>query len=135
MGESARPSPHVFLSYASADRARALRIADLLEGRGIPVWIDRHSIEGGTAWSAEIVRGVKGCTALVVLSSAASMASPNVQRELSLAVEENRPILPLLLERVPLPDEVRYALVGRQWVEVLDLAEDIWWPRAARALA
>ena len=42
------PAPYVFLSYASADRERALRIADLLEGQGVRVWIDRHSIEGGS---------------------------------------------------------------------------------------
>ena len=29
---------YIFLSYASADRERALQIADLLEGRGISVW-------------------------------------------------------------------------------------------------
>ena len=87
-----RTDSYVFLSYASADRVRALRIADLLEGQGIRVWLDRHSIEGGASWSAEIVRGIKGCLALIVLCSPASMASPNVQRELNLAVEENRSI-------------------------------------------
>ncbi len=38
-------APYVFLSYASADREWALRIADLLEAQRIPVWMDRHSIE------------------------------------------------------------------------------------------
>ena len=33
--------PYAFVSYASAERERALRIADLLEGQGVPVWIDR----------------------------------------------------------------------------------------------
>ena len=45
---------YVFLSYARADRQRALRIADRLEAAGIPVWIDRQSIGGGSRWSAEI---------------------------------------------------------------------------------
>ena len=42
--------PYVFLSYASADRERALHLADLLEARGVSVWIDRKSIAGGTSW-------------------------------------------------------------------------------------
>src|SRR5438105_1610089 len=33
-------TPYVFLSYASADRARAVRMADLLEAKGFSVWID-----------------------------------------------------------------------------------------------
>ena len=78
-------TPYVFLSYASADRERALRIADLLKGQGIRVWIDRHSIAGGSTWSAEIVRGIRGCAAVAVLCSPAAMASPNVQQEIQLA--------------------------------------------------
>ena len=123
-----RSAPYIFLSYASADREWALHIADRLEGQGLSVWTDLHSIAGGASWSAEIVRGIKGCTALVVLCSPASMASPNVHRELNLGVVENRPILPLLLERVALPDEVRYALAGRQWVEILDQTDEVWLP-------
>ena len=56
-----RPDPYIFLSYASVDRERALRVTDLLEARGISVWIDRKSIAGGTSWTGEIVEGIKGC--------------------------------------------------------------------------
>ena len=34
---------YVFLSYASADRERALQIANLREARGVSVWIDRKT--------------------------------------------------------------------------------------------
>jgi hypothetical protein len=47
MLEPTSVGPYVFLSYASVDRERALKIADLLAGRGIGVWIDRQSIAGG----------------------------------------------------------------------------------------
>src|SRR5712692_2209975 len=103
MADSPRSVPYIFLSYASADRERALRIADLLEVHGIPVWIDRKSIAGGTSWSAEIVSGIEGCAALAVLCSPAAMASPNVQQEIQIAWEGRRPILPLLLEPAQIP--------------------------------
>ncbi|MHB8577087.1 MAG: ATP-binding protein, partial [Dehalococcoidia bacterium] len=74
-------------------------------------------------------------TASDPLGSAPAFRSPNVQRELNLAVEENRPLLPLLLERTTQPREVRYALAGRQWVELLDRAADVWLPEVLRALA
>jgi hypothetical protein len=126
---------YVFLSYASADRERALHIADLLEAHGISVWIDRKSIAGGTSWSAEIVEGIQGCRVLALLCSTTAVQSRNVQQEVQLAWEANRPILPLLLERVETPPAIRYALAGRQWVEVLDRADDVWLPEALRALS
>src|SRR6266849_5567747 len=123
-----RPNSYVFLSYASADRERALQIADLLEAHGISVWIDRKSIAGGSSWTAEIVRGIRECAALLVACTSAAVASPNVQQEIQLAWETRRPILPLLLQAIELPDSIRYALAGRQWVEVLDHADDAWLP-------
>jgi non-specific serine/threonine protein kinase len=133
--EQRQAGGYVFLSYASADRERALHIADLLEANGIAVWIDRKSIVGGASWSAEIVRGVKDCAALVILCSASSLASRNVQQEVQLGWESDRPILPVLLERTPLPEAIEYALAGRQWVEILDRTEQIWLTDTLRALA
>lgn len=127
-------APYVFLSYASADRAKALRVADLLEGRGVRVWIDRRSIGGGTSWSAEIVRGIERSAALILLCSRASMASPNVGQEVQLAWDGRRPSLPLILEQVEWPESVRYALAGRQWVDLLDRPDDAWLPDVLRAL-
>ncbi len=128
-------TPYVFLSYASADRERALQIADCLEAAGVPVWIDRHSIAGGTSWSAAIVDGIKGCTALAVLCTPAAMRSRNVRQEIQLAWEFDRPALPLLLQPVEYPPEVAYALAGRQWIEILDRPTEAWLPTAIQALA
>jgi hypothetical protein len=47
------------------DHKRALRFADLLEGPGIPVSVDRHSIEGGTTRSAEIVLRIRSDAVVV----------------------------------------------------------------------
>lgn len=126
--------PYVFLSYASLDAARAARIAERLEGAGIRVWFDRAAIAGGATWSGEIVRAIQGCAALLVLCSPASMASANVQRELQLAMEDGRPLLPLLLEPARQPPEVRYILAGRQSIALLDRPEVEWLPQVLQAL-
>jgi non-specific serine/threonine protein kinase len=128
-------TPYVFLSYASADRERALHVASLLEAKGISVWIDRKSIPGGTCWTAEIVEGIKGCAALLVLISPSAAGSPNVQQEVQLAWEHRRPLLPLVLEATRLPAAIEYVLAGRQWIEVLDQGEGVWLTEALRALA
>jgi len=135
MAQASATQPYVFLSYASADRERALAIADALEKAGVRVWVDRRSIVGGSSWDAEIVRGIKECSGLLVACTEAAMASVNVQQEIRLALEERRPIVPLMLEPVTFPDQVRYALAGRQWVELLDRPSEAWVADVRRALA
>lgn len=127
--------PHVFISYASADRERVLPIADVLEARGVPVWVDRKSIAGGQSWTTEIVRGVKSCGVLIVACTVQSVASRNVRQEVQLAWESDRPILPVLLEKVTLPEELQYATAGRQWVDISDRPEAQWLPELLAALA
>src|SRR5712692_6890236 len=132
--QTSQSASYVFLSYASADRERALQTADLLEAQGISVWIDRKSIAGGTSWSAEIVRGIRGCAAFVVACTPSAMSSPNVQQEVQLAWESRRPILPLILAQTKLPEAIAYALASRQWIEVLDRPDEDWVPLAVQAL-
>ena len=40
-----------------------------------------------------------------------------------------------MLEVATPPDEVRYALAGRQWLELLERPTDAWLPAVLRALA
>ena len=125
---------HLFLSYAAADRERALAIADALEDAGVPVWIDRRGIAGGDLWAAEIAEAIRNCSHLAVLCSATSVTSRNVRQELQLAWDYDRPILPLMLEPVQFPPEIAYFLHGRQWIDVLELPEDQWLAQIAAAM-
>src|SRR5712692_2732763 len=127
-------APHVFISYASVDRPRALRFADRLTAAGIPIWIDRRNIAGGSSWNAAIVRAIRGCGALVIFATRAAVHSRNVQRELLLALQYDKPMLPILAEPVEFPDEVQYALAGVQWIEVEPGPIDGWLPRVIDAL-
>lgn len=128
------PQPYVFFSYASADRDRVLGIADRLEGAGFRVWLDRQAIAGGTSWGTEIVAAIEQAAVVVICCSSAAFASRNVRQELQLAWDAKRPYLPLLLEQVEIPRDLRYFLAGYQWVEVLDRPEDTWLPEVVRAL-
>src|SRR3954464_940444 len=94
---AAPTAPYAFISYASADRDRALAVADALAGAGVAAWLDRRSIAGGTSWSADTSQASGGCAAPVLLVSPAAMASPNVAQEVQLGGEPPRPLLPLLL--------------------------------------
>src|SRR5438067_2715590 len=128
-------TPYVFLSYSSTDRDRALAIADALQQAGVRVWLDRRSIPAGASWDAAIVRAIRDCTVFLVLCTEPAMRSSNVHQEIRLALEERRPVVPLLAERITFPDEVRYALAGLQWVELLDRPTEEWLGQLLEALA
>jgi non-specific serine/threonine protein kinase len=128
------PRPHVFISYASVDRERVLTVVDTLRSADVPVWLDKADIQGGTQYGTEIGEGIRNCRALMLMCSAASLTSRNVKQEILLAWRYQRPYLPLMLERTPIPPELEYWLVGFQWIEVLDRPADEWLPRVLDAL-
>jgi len=130
-----RERGYAFISYASADRARVGPIVEALLGAGLNVWMDRNDIRGGSNWAAEIVQGIRGCSALLVACSASAFESRNVRQEIQVAGKHNRPFIPLILERAAFPDEIEYQLEGWQWVDVLDRPAESWLPAILEALA
>jgi len=70
----------VFLSYAREDAPAAKQLADCIGRAGHQVWWDSH-IQGGSRFASEIDRELKGCEAVVVLWTAASIDSAWVQDE------------------------------------------------------
>ena len=104
----------IFISYSSKDREKAEQLTELLGSAGLSVWIDKSGIDIAASWSSEIVDAIDACKAMVVLLSSNSIGSVNVAKEVSLAAEQKKKILPLDLEPVELPRELRYHLAGIQ---------------------
>jgi TolB-like protein/Tfp pilus assembly protein PilF len=115
--------PDVFISYAKTDRSHALDLAGELRAHGFTVWIDQGSIPGAKNWSAEIVDAIDACSTMLCLLSPNSIRSHNVAREIHLASEKQKHILPVVLEKVALPSKFEYPLAGLQRVHYLDRAE------------
>ncbi len=129
-----RSAPYIFVSYASVDRERVLPIVAALERVGVPVWIDRDGIGGGENYASEINAAIERCAALVLMCSEHSLTSRNVKQELALAWEHERPYVPLLLEAVTIPGDVKYWLTAAQWIEALDQPASHWLPEVLSAL-
>ncbi len=126
--------PYVFISYASADRERALAVVAALQRAGVTVWIDQSGIPGGALYGAEIAAGIEQAAAMILLCTPVSLASRNVRQEILLGWKFQKSYLPLLLEPCEFPKEMSYWLEGSQWVEVLDAPEAVWLPQALAAL-
>lgn len=108
----------LFISYSRRDSSYALGLQGRLIERGCGVWLDTQKLQTGQHWREEIVQAIAGCDFFVLLLSAASIRSENVVKELSLAESSGKPILPLMIETVEIPDAMKYQLAGLQFVMV-----------------
>jgi len=113
----------VFISYSRQDGNDVNLLARKLEDAGHKVWLDRSAIQGGARWQEEIVRGIEKANVFAIVLSPQSIASENVERELGLAHVTAKRIVPLMLRRVAVPQQLQYALGA---LEIIDIStEDI----------
>jgi beta-lactam-binding protein with PASTA domain len=95
----------VFISYASADRERAKRLAEALQARGYSAWWDRQ-IAPGQTFDEVIEKALNDAKCVVVLWSATSVRSDWVKTEASEAARR-KILVPALIDRVTIPLEFR----------------------------
>ena len=102
----------IFISYSSHDSDHALLLAEQLHQSGYSCWIDRSGIDGAASWSKEITRALEGCSLVCVLLSEHSIASKNVAKEIGVASELGKHLLPIELSPVTLRGEFLYHLTN-----------------------
>ena len=128
-------SADVFISYAAKDRERVAKLVEGLQQAGVSVWIDQMGIEVAAMWSKEIVSAIRECKVLLLSISPQSTESENVVKELALASERKKPIIPIYLEPAEIPETMEYQLAGIQRVEFYEGREEIALQAVIRALA
>ncbi len=104
----------IFISYARADSQVIAPILKFLRESGYRHWIDEEDIEGATFWRREIVEAIVRCPLVIFLASERSCHSLSVAKELALASDEYKPILPVFLHELILTPEIRYQVAGLQ---------------------
>jgi hypothetical protein len=98
----------VFISYAREDEGVAKVLEGELERRGHRTWRDRSQLVGGEAWAAEIAAGLEAAEQVIVLLSPHSVASAQVERELRIALNEAKRVIPILIEPCEPPGPIRH---------------------------
>lgn len=90
----------IFISYATAEQDVAAAVSEALAMRGIGSFLSSRDIDAGDNYAKEIVRAVKASHTMVVLMSPSASKSEHVRREVTLAVEHGKRLLPFSLEGV-----------------------------------
>jgi len=96
----------IFLSYASADRARVAPLVHALEAEGLQVWWDRD-IDSGQSFHKVIQQALTAAPAVIVVWTNESVQSEWVLNEASDARTRDR-LVPVLLDPVTPPLEFRH---------------------------
>ena len=109
----------VFLSYAEEDRAMMEKIRASLRREGITVWTNTTDIHTGEDFVNSIKRGIEFADNLVYLLSPDSIKSNYTQQELDLAVEFNKRIIPLQVQKTD-NLELPSALQDLQYIDFTD---------------
>ena len=86
-------------------------------------------------WSQEIVAAIRSCKVLILAISENSADSENVVKEVALASEGRKRILPVYLASAEIPESMAYQLAGIQRVEFFEGAEEAGLQSMIRALA
>ncbi len=110
----------IFISYSRKDAAEALDLVERLRADGMTVWIDRHGIGGAEQWATEIASAIRDCNSVLLLISEHAIHSANVLKEVALASEKGKRILPVVLRRAPLPVALEYHLAGVHYLHYAD---------------
>lgn len=121
----AEPEGHdAFVSYSHANAATVLPIIESIEETGLSVWIDREEMRAGQNWAGQIVRAIKASDRFCLMCSSQAFESDHVRREVYLADKYGKTMVPIRLDEAPMPEDIEYFLIGRQWIDLFALDED-----------
>ncbi|KNC49941.1 uncharacterized protein AMSG_06249 [Thecamonas trahens ATCC 50062] len=101
-----RASQHdVMISYRSTDAGFVDVLQAYLEDHGVSVWRDRR-MEAGTDWSSTIAAASRGASSILISALSRNyLASSLCTKEVRLAAELGKPILPIILPATAEPGE------------------------------
>jgi TIR domain len=106
----------VFLSYSRRDAEFVGRLARDLANRGIQTWLDTDdlAVSDEDRWRRSVVHGIRESSAMILVLSPDSVRSPAVERELTIAAEVERRIVPIVHRTCDLSDGLMFELAGVQ---------------------
>ena len=110
-------SHDIFISHSTQDRDIATRMCAELEKSGLSCWIAPRDISGGEAWDEAITSGLERCRLVLLVFSQVSNESPHVKREILMAMDKKKYLLPVRIENIQPGRQLEYLLAGIQWFD------------------
>ena len=110
---SSEKEPFIFVSYAHLDSDIAMPIINGLKENSFSIWYD-NGIEPGSEWPEYIAQKILDCSVMLVLLSNNSLKSFNCKREINFALDENKELLVVHLEKANMTPGMKMQLNSNQ---------------------
>lgn len=117
---------YVFISYSTKDSSIAAKTKEILENSGINCWIAPWSIGAGSDYASEIPKALNGCSAMVLLLSKASQESKWVPKEIGIAIENSKIIIPFQIDNEIISDSFNFYLTNSQRIAAFNRMNDAY---------
>lgn len=117
--------PFVFFSYCHKDSARVYPLIERLTELGYRIWFD-DGISIGDEWPETIAKKLEECTLFLAAITPDYCCSHNCKNEMTYQVEDQKPMLPLLLEDFPLIGGIKLQLSGTQYLRLYEQPDESW---------
>lgn len=97
---------NVFVSHSSHDKHNVSLIARVLDNAGMKTWVDREAIRGGDKFPERIHDAIQQTDCLILLWSELAARSDWVRKEINIALDAHRRIIPCRLDSTDLPERI-----------------------------
>lgn len=107
----------IFISYSSKDQKVVEGLSAYLEQQGIRCFVAYRDIPKGAVWAAKITEAIEICQCMVIVFSENFNSSPQVDREIEMCFEEEKPVIPFKIQDSPLSGAKKYYLKNINWLD------------------
>ena len=118
---------NVFISYSRRDYVGddglvipdnvVDKVTEALADNGINYWIDREGLDPGVTFPDTIANSIKDCDVFLFLSSGNAGQSPWTLREISMAIDLGKTVLPVKIDRSAYAPSVALYLTPLQYID------------------
>jgi len=120
-----RPIPNqrsqlVFLSYSRRDAGIVKMFSLFIRAVGMTPWRDEEAIPPGDCWRVSIATTIQDCSRMLVFWCRHSQSSGEVRAEYWQAIECQKTLVPVLLDRSEVPMPLRQ-------FQAIDMRQLTWW--------
>ncbi|MGD0026303.1 MAG: SUMF1/EgtB/PvdO family nonheme iron enzyme [Xanthobacteraceae bacterium] len=111
------PELFLFVSHVSEDRSAAMAIVEELERRGVRCWIAPRDVRPGRPFDDEIADAIEASRAMLLIFSERCNASEYIRREVTVAGESQKVIIPFRIENAQPKHGLRVRLSDLHWID------------------
>jgi TIR domain-containing protein/von Hippel-Lindau disease tumor suppressor protein len=107
----------LFVSHVTEDRAAAMEVVEELERRGVRCWIAPRDVNPGKPFDNEIAAAIETSRAMLLIFSEHCNESDYIRREVTVAGESQKVIIPFRIENAQPKRGLRVRLSDLHWID------------------